>query len=75
MMTLRYWLAKFGILLTVATWAAGRSSAAADATPPRPKYERPVLIRFEGTITPLLEQFLYRKLDDAEAGSGGSGDP
>ncbi len=28
-------------------------------------YERPVLIRFEGTITPMLEQYLYRKLDVA----------
>jgi len=29
----------------------------------RPSYERAVLIRFEGTITPLLEQFVFRKLD------------
>ncbi len=30
------------------------------------KYERPVLIRFEGVITPMLEQYLYRKLDVAK---------
>jgi membrane-bound serine protease (ClpP class) len=29
-------------------------------------YERPVLIRFEGVITPMLEQYLYRKLDVAK---------
>jgi membrane-bound serine protease (ClpP class) len=28
-------------------------------------FDRPVLIRFEGTITPMLEQYLYRKLDVA----------
>lgn len=30
------------------------------------EYSRAVLIRFEGTISPLLEQFLYRKLQVAE---------
>ncbi len=64
--SLRYAIAKFGILLAIATWTADRCSAADQAPPPRPKYERPVLIRFEGVITPLLEQFLYRKLDEAE---------
>ncbi len=29
-------------------------------------YSQPVLIRFEGVITPLTEQFLYRKLDVAQ---------
>ena len=28
-----------------------------------PEFKRAVLIRFEGAITPLLEQFIYRKLD------------
>jgi membrane-bound serine protease (ClpP class) len=30
-----------------------------------PKFSRAVLIRFEGSITPITEQYLYRKLDDA----------
>ncbi len=30
-------------------------------------YRKAVLIRFEGTITPLLEHFIYRKLDQAKA--------
>ncbi len=33
----------------------------------RSEYSRAVLIRFEGTISPLLEQFLYRKLKVAES--------
>ena len=34
---------------------------------PQPKQAKQgVLIRFEGAITPLLEQFIYRKLDVAE---------
>lgn len=32
----------------------------------KPAYERAVLIRFEDVITPLSEQFLYRKLDVAQ---------
>ena len=33
-------------------------------------YQQPVLIRFEGVIFPMLEQFFYRKLDEAqEAGA------
>ena len=70
----RYLLAKLGVLLALAVWPAGGSLAADEAPPPRPKYERAVLIRFEGTITPLLEQFLYRKLDDAEEDQARSGD-
>ena len=30
------------------------------------EYSRPVLIRFEGPITPILEHYLYRKLDTAK---------
>jgi len=60
--------AKLGILLALASDGTVGSCLAADEAPtPRPKYERAVLIRFEGTITPLLEQFLYRKLAAAEA--------
>lgn len=65
MMAQRSWMAIFGILPAIAGWFV-TSSAAAEADPPQSKYQRAVLIRFEGTITPLLEQFLYRKLDDAE---------
>lgn len=36
------------------------------AADPPAKYERAVLIRLEGTVTPLLDQFLHRKLDDAQ---------
>jgi membrane-bound serine protease (ClpP class) len=36
------------------------------AQPPAEEFARPVLIRVEGPITPLLEQFLYRKLDHAQ---------
>jgi membrane-bound serine protease (ClpP class) len=46
-------------------WTSGladeRSADQAPAT-----YQRPVLIHFEGPITPLLEQYLYRKLDVAQ---------
>ena len=62
----RYWLTKLGVLVVLHFWPACCASAADEPPPPRPKYERAVLIRFEGTITPLLEQFLYRKLDEAE---------
>jgi membrane-bound serine protease (ClpP class) len=65
MMARRSGLAILGILPAIAGWLAS-PLAAAQADPPAPKYQRAVLIRFEGTITPLLEQFLYRKLDDAE---------
>jgi membrane-bound serine protease (ClpP class) len=34
--------------------------------PPAAKYSRAVIIRFEGVITPLLEQYFFRKLDRAE---------
>jgi membrane-bound serine protease (ClpP class) len=65
MMAPRIWIARLGALLALAgglEWCL----AAAQAEPAGPQYERAVLIRFEGPITPLLEQFLYRKLDDAE---------
>lgn len=39
---------------------------AQEDAPAEPLYSRAVLIRFEGVITPLSEQFLYRKLDVAE---------
>jgi len=34
---------------------------------PEREYSLAVLIRFEGPITPLLEQFVYRKLDIASS--------
>jgi membrane-bound serine protease (ClpP class) len=48
------------------------TSAPTDAAEPPPDappgggYQSAVMIRFEGPITPLLEQFLYRKLEVAE---------
>jgi len=64
MMAQRSWFGILGILSTLGfPW--GEARAAAEATPPA--YENAVLIRFEGTITPLLEHFLYRKLDAAQA--------
>ncbi len=38
---------------------------AAEEKLPEPQFSKPVLIEFEGVITPLLEQFVYRKLDVA----------
>jgi len=64
MMLLRIWIARLSIVLAMASGIA--RSSAAEAEPAGPRYERAVLIRFEGVITPLLEQFLYRKLDDAQ---------
>lgn len=52
------WLLSGGVVLP----AVGAAESAAPATPP----PRAALIRFEGVITPLLEQFLYRKLQAAE---------
>ena len=67
MLGFRFWLGRLGILLGLAAGGTAISCWAGDEAPPaRPKYERAVLIRFEGTITPLLEQFLYRKLEEAE---------
>ena len=37
----------------------------AEQPKPNLKYLRPVLIRFEGVITPMSQQYLYRKLDAA----------
>ena len=57
----------FAILALFPALTLGLGGTLAAAEPPAPKYQHAVLIRFEGTITPLLEQFLYRKLDDAQA--------
>ncbi len=38
----------------------------AEQAAPRGKYNRGVLIHFEGTITPMRESFLNRKLDEAQ---------
>lgn len=47
-----------------------KGGVGAEANPARPEPNRTnrkgVVIRFEGTITPLLEQFVYRALDKAE---------
>lgn len=45
--------------------AVASAVRAQDGEAPR-SYSKAVLIRFEGEITPLLEQFIYRKLDVAK---------
>lgn len=64
MMVRRIWLARLVAWLALA--AGGGYDLVAGEAEPAARYERPVLIRFEGVIRPLLEQFLYRKLDEAE---------
>ncbi|MEO8495318.1 MAG: hypothetical protein ABI614_09620, partial [Planctomycetota bacterium] len=46
--------------------AASACAALAQDDQPARRYNKAVLIRFEGPITPLLEQFIYRKLDVAK---------
>jgi membrane-bound serine protease (ClpP class) len=43
-----------------------QSEGLAEDAPVKKSYERAILIRFEGEITPLLEQFVFRKLDQAK---------
>ena len=50
------------VALAVLVPRAGRP----EGEPPAVRFTRGVLIRFEGPITPLLEQFSYRKLDTAK---------
>lgn len=45
---------------------APRTSIVAQDVPAEKTYQQAVLIRFQGTITPLLEQFVFRKLELAE---------
>ena len=54
-------------LATIATWMAvcGAALAAQGDGPPKPT--RVALIRFEGMIQPLREQYFYRKVDKARA--------
>ena len=44
----------------------GSTCWAEEPDPPLAKYSQAVIIRFEGEITPLLEQYFFRKLDQAE---------
>ena len=60
------WIVRLGILLALGGGWEHCLADAGEAEPQERQYERPVLIRFEGMISPLLEQFLYRKLDAAE---------
>ena len=57
----RIWPALAALLVVV----AARVARAQDDPPDR-NFRKAVLIRFEGPITPLLEQFVYRKLDVAQ---------
>jgi membrane-bound serine protease (ClpP class) len=57
-------------LVLLAMLAAVRLAAQADkndADPPPRAYETPILIRFEGEISTLNEQFFYRALGDAKS--------
>ncbi|QDU98648.1 NfeD family protein [Lignipirellula cremea] len=49
-------------MLLASVWLVSASLASADGPP----YEHPVLIRFDGDITPQRMQYLFRKLDLAE---------
>ncbi|NQT37517.1 MAG: peptidase [Planctomycetes bacterium] len=51
-------------LLSLGCWDLAIGTAAEEA--PR-EFSRGVLIRFEGEINPMLQQYLYRKLDEAKA--------
>ncbi|HUT11385.1 MAG TPA: peptidase [Thermoguttaceae bacterium] len=53
-------------LLLAAIWLSGPATVRAGEDAPKKKYSLAVLIRFEGPITPLLEHFVYRKLDIAQ---------
>ena len=54
----------------IAVVASGSTRAAEDEAKPGagklPEFKHAVLIRFEGPITPMLEQYVYRKLDEAK---------
>lgn len=52
-------------ILLLLAFVVGAGVHAQDIEPKR-NYRKAVLIRFEGTITPILEQFIYRKLDVAK---------
>ena len=56
----------FAAVLAIAIlYAGGLPSQEEDARPAR-RFKQAVLIRFEGTITPLLEHYIYRKLEVAK---------
>lgn len=57
----------FAATLAIAgLYAAGLPSQEEDDQPAR-RYKQGALIRFEGTITPLLEHYIYRKLEVAKS--------
>ncbi|HJN11033.1 MAG TPA: NfeD family protein [Pirellulaceae bacterium] len=51
------------VLVAWSLVVVGQSEDIAQDAPSEKSYERAVLIRFEGPITPLLEHFVFRKLD------------
>lgn len=51
---------------TTAFFAAGGLSLQADSAEPSQSFSKGAVIRIEGPLTPRVEQFLYRKLDDAK---------
>ncbi len=61
------------VWLVAALFFACLVARCADAREPDPtrNFRKAVLIRFEGTITPLLEQFIYRKLNVAKHQNAG----
>ena len=54
------------VLVASSLVVVAQSEGVAQDAPVEKPYERAVLIRFEGPITPLLEHFVFRKLDLAK---------
>ena len=55
------------VLVAWSLVVVGQSEDIAQDAPSEKSYERAVLIRFEGPITPLLEHFVFRKLEIGRA--------
>jgi len=55
------------IFLGAGPAAAQQQDQGPPPEPAKKKYSRAVMIEFEGVITPIIEQFVYRKLDTAKA--------
>jgi len=59
------WAAALCAVLPLGIFLAPSAAADAEDARQRDRFERGVLIRFEGPITPMTERYLYRKLDAA----------
>ena len=58
-------LAFFAVSLVMMSWNAAELPAQEAVAEPEREFKQGVLIRFEGPVTPLLEHYIYRKLDVA----------